>query len=155
MVPPSDGPRFSKNRASAGTPPKVRRAGELWRDSRSGPGGAGHGDPWLDPASFRGYPIAMKSVNAAELKNRLSHYLRLVRRGEPILVRDRDQVIARIEPAGDALATGTDTERLAVLERKCAIRRVRGRIDAELLAQRPRVRADLVAALLREREEGR
>jgi antitoxin (DNA-binding transcriptional repressor) of toxin-antitoxin stability system len=97
----------------------------------------------------------MKSVNVAELKNRLSYYLRLVRRGEPILVRDRDQVIARIEPAGDASATGADADRVAALERKGAIRRARGRIDAELLAQRPRVRADVVAALLREREEGR
>jgi antitoxin (DNA-binding transcriptional repressor) of toxin-antitoxin stability system len=97
----------------------------------------------------------MKSVNVAELKNRLSHYLRLVRRGEPILVRDRDQVIARIEPAGETGAAGTDAERLAALERKGAIRRARGRIDAELLAQRPKARADVVSALLREREEGR
>jgi antitoxin (DNA-binding transcriptional repressor) of toxin-antitoxin stability system len=97
----------------------------------------------------------MKSVNVAELKNRLSHYLRLVRRGEAILVRDREQVIARIEPAGGVAAGGTDAERLAALERRGAIRRARGRIDAELLEKRPRVRADVVAALLREREEAR
>jgi len=97
----------------------------------------------------------MKSVNVAELKNRLSHYLRLVRRGEAILVRDREQVIARIEPAGDAAAIGTEAERLAALERRGAIRRARGSIDAELLEQRPRVRADVVAALLRERDETR
>jgi antitoxin (DNA-binding transcriptional repressor) of toxin-antitoxin stability system len=96
----------------------------------------------------------MKSVNVAELKNRLSHYLRLVRRGEAILVRDREQVIARLEPAGDAAASGSDAERLAALERKGAIRRARGRVDAELLERRPRVKADVVAALLAEREEG-
>ena len=96
----------------------------------------------------------MKSVNVAELKNRLSHYLRLVRRGEAILVRDREQVIARLEPAGDAAASVSDAERLAALERKGAIRRARGRVDAELLERRPRVKADVVAALLAEREEG-
>jgi len=46
----------------------------------------------------------MKSLNVAELKNRLAHYLRLVRRGEASLVRDREQVIARLEPAGDRVA---------------------------------------------------
>ena len=95
----------------------------------------------------------MKSVNVAELKNRLSHYLRLVRRGEAILVRDREQVIARLEPAGDVAAAGTESERLTALERKGALRRARGRIEPELLAQRPRVKADVLAALLREREE--
>ena len=97
----------------------------------------------------------MKSVNVAELKNRLSHYLRLVRRGQAILVRDRDVVIARIEPAGGAGAAGTDAERLAVLERRGAIRRARGRIDGELLEKRPRVDIDVVAAVLRERAESR
>jgi antitoxin (DNA-binding transcriptional repressor) of toxin-antitoxin stability system len=95
----------------------------------------------------------MKSVNVAELKNRLSHYLRLVRRGEAILVRDREQVIARLEPAGAEAAGGTDDERLASLERKGAIRRRRGPIEPELLERRPRVKADVVAALLKEREE--
>ena len=101
-----------------------------------------------------GYLIAMKSVNVAELRNRLSHYLRLVRRGEPLLVRDRDRVIARIEPAGEERA-GRGDERLAELERRGVLRRGRGRIDRELLARRPRVRADVVASLLRDREEGR
>jgi len=35
------------------------------------------------------------------------------------------------------------------------IRRGRGRWTADLLARRPRVKADVVAALLQEREEGR
>lgn len=40
----------------------------------------------------------MKSVNIAELKNHLSVYLNDVRAGEEILVRDRNQPIARIVP---------------------------------------------------------
>ena len=40
----------------------------------------------------------MKSVNIAELKNRLSVYLNDVIAGEEILVRDRNQPVARIVP---------------------------------------------------------
>jgi prevent-host-death family protein len=40
----------------------------------------------------------MRSVNIAELKNRLSHYLNEVRAGEEILIRDRNLAIARIVP---------------------------------------------------------
>jgi len=45
----------------------------------------------------------MKTVNIAELKNRLSAYLQLVRNGEELLVKDRDVPVAHISPyrAGD------------------------------------------------------
>lgn len=39
-----------------------------------------------------------RSVNIAELKNRLSAYLDLVRQGEEILVRDRKRPVAKIVP---------------------------------------------------------
>ena len=40
----------------------------------------------------------MKAVNVATLKNELSRYLGYVRRGEQILVKDRQRPIARIVP---------------------------------------------------------
>jgi prevent-host-death family protein len=40
----------------------------------------------------------MKKANIAELKNRLSHYLDRVKRGETILVMDRKTPVARIVP---------------------------------------------------------
>jgi prevent-host-death family protein len=40
----------------------------------------------------------MKAINIAELKNNLSMYLRKVRTGEEIIVRDRDVPVARIIP---------------------------------------------------------
>ena len=40
----------------------------------------------------------MKTAGIKDLKNRLSYYLREVRKGEKILVTDRDQVIATILP---------------------------------------------------------
>lgn len=40
----------------------------------------------------------MRSVRIAEFKNRLSEYLRAVRRGQEIIIKDRDEPIARIVP---------------------------------------------------------
>ena len=40
----------------------------------------------------------MRSANIAELRDRLTHYLREVRAGEEIIVRDRQRPIARIVP---------------------------------------------------------
>ena len=42
--------------------------------------------------------VAMKQVRIAELKARLSQYLRTVRRGESLAVMDRDTPIAQIVP---------------------------------------------------------
>jgi antitoxin (DNA-binding transcriptional repressor) of toxin-antitoxin stability system len=47
----------------------------------------------------------MKTVKISDLKNRLNYYLRFVRRGQSVLVYDRDRAIARNDPvtASDAL----------------------------------------------------
>jgi prevent-host-death family protein len=45
---------------------------------------------------------AVNSVNIAELKNHLSHYLRRVEQGDTIEVRDRKRPIARIVPIDKA-----------------------------------------------------
>ena len=97
-----------------------------------------------------------RAVKIAELKNRLSYYLRRVRRGESILVCDRDQVIARIERVSHAAAIETDeADWIERLERRGVIRRALGVPSRQWLARRPAVKADVVAALLRERAEGR
>lgn len=97
-----------------------------------------------------------RPVKIAELKNRLSYYLRRVQRGESILVCDRDRVIARIERV-DPHTPGpeSDAEWLDRLERRGVIRRGTGKLSRQWLAHRPTVGADVVAALLRERDEGR
>ncbi|MBI4701084.1 MAG: type II toxin-antitoxin system prevent-host-death family antitoxin [Deltaproteobacteria bacterium] len=95
-------------------------------------------------------------VTISELKNHLSHYLRKVRQGEAVLVRNRDRVIARIEPAGGPASAETDDARwLADLEARGVIRRGTGRLPPDWLDRAPEVDADVVAALLQEREEGR
>lgn len=40
----------------------------------------------------------MKTVNIGTLKNQLSAYLKLVREGEEVVVKDRDKPVARILP---------------------------------------------------------
>jgi len=92
----------------------------------------------------------------SELKNRLSYYLARVRRGESILVLDRDQVIARIEPAGGVRSRSTDHSGwLDDLERRGVVRRGDGHLPRGWLERRPKIDANLVRALLKEREEGR
>lgn len=54
----------------------------------------------------------MKSVNIAELKNRLSVYLNDVKAGEEILIRDRHKPVARIVPI--TRSRGEDEELLAL-----------------------------------------
>ncbi|MBI4014049.1 MAG: type II toxin-antitoxin system prevent-host-death family antitoxin [Candidatus Rokubacteria bacterium] len=95
-------------------------------------------------------------VKIAELKNRLSYYLRRVQRGESILVCDRDRVIARIERIGaHGPVSERDAEWLDRLERRGVIRRAAAKPTRAWLARKPSVGADVVGALLREREEGR
>jgi prevent-host-death family protein len=45
-----------------------------------------------------GHNVVMKQVRIAELKARLSEYLRAVRRGETIAVLDRETPVAQIVP---------------------------------------------------------
>ena len=98
----------------------------------------------------------MKSVKIAELKNRLSYYLRRVQRGESILVCRRDRVIAKIDRVGDhERVPESDAAWLDRLERRGVIRRGTGSLSRQWLARRPAVSVDVVAALLPEREEGR
>lgn len=98
----------------------------------------------------------MSVVKVSEFKNRLSYYLRQVRRGQSVLISDRDRVIARIEPAGDLTAGQNDDARwLDDLERRGVLRRGTGKLPKGWLHQRPKVTADVVGALLEERENGR
>ena len=92
-------------------------------------------------------------ANISELKNRLSHSLGRVRRGESVLVLDRDRVIARIEPAGRSPADASKESRwLDELERRGVVRRGSGQLPRKWLESRPKLKADLLRTLLDERE---
>lgn len=88
-----------------------------------------------------GHNMVMKRVRIAELKSRLSEYLRAVRRGETIAVLDRETPIAQIVPV---------RERAALRIRKPAPgtpapNRVR-------LPKPAKVKLDIVELLLEERQ---
>lgn len=94
----------------------------------------------------------MKSVNIAELKNRLSVYLNEVKAGEEILVCDRNRPVARIIP----LARSRDEdEELLSLASEGKLRFGQGRIE-ESFWQMPAPRVSATAlrhAVERERDE--
>ena len=60
----------------------------------------------------------MKAVGLRELKNRLSEYVRDVRSGESILVTDRGQVVAELNPPGHGASAQGVAPGLAALVRK-------------------------------------
>ncbi len=97
----------------------------------------------------------MKTASITETKNRLSALLDEVRRGETILILDRNHPIARIEPIIDTPAIGQDG-RLAHLERQGLLRRANAPLSRKFLKEKPPAsdkKASLLDALLAEREE--
>jgi len=60
----------------------------------------------------------MRAIGVRELKNRLSHYLRLVEAGEPVLVTHRGTVVAELRPAGPTTQAPAPSEGLAELVRR-------------------------------------
>lgn len=94
----------------------------------------------------------MKSVNIAELKNRLSRYLNEVKAGEEILVRDRNRPVARIVPL--AHTAGQDEELIA-LAAQGKVRLGEGPIDESFWQlPAPRVSPDVLRRVLeQERDE--
>lgn len=93
----------------------------------------------------------MKRVAVTDLKNRLSEYLRLVKRGETIEIMERSTPIARIEALPPASATGK--ERLAKLVREGLLQRPRAKRDLRVLRRPPVPSAGgAVRALLEDRD---
>lgn len=99
----------------------------------------------------------MKKASISETKNRLSELLERVRRGETILITDRDRPVARLEPVGSARPAEVEA-RLDRLERAGLLRLGRGALVERIVSEpapRPKKGASAVAALLEERERGR
>lgn len=94
----------------------------------------------------------VRNVNIADLKNNLSRYLRQVRRGEEILIRDRKVPVAKIVP----LSAGEDNEELAQLAAEGLIRLREKELDIDEFWAMPGPRLPLervVAAIVADREE--
>jgi prevent-host-death family protein len=102
--------------------------------------------------AMKGYWQMLKTVNIAELKNRLSVYLNKVRAGQEFLVRDRNTPIARIVP----IAHGADQDdELQALAAQGKVRLAENVMDESFWdLPAPRVSTDALRRVMnRERDE--
>lgn len=96
----------------------------------------------------------MKNARISELRDKLSEYLARVRKGETVIVYDRDTPIARIEPI--ATAPSDIPEWVLDAYRRGVATPPRIRDGAHLPDPvKPRKPVGLVEALLEERRSGR
>jgi prevent-host-death family protein len=96
----------------------------------------------------------VKNARISELRDSLSEYLARVRKGETVIVYDRDTPIARIEPIAPLDESEPEWLRHAI--RRGIVRPPRSR-DKALLGPpyKPGKPAHLLEALLEERRSGR
>lgn len=95
----------------------------------------------------------MRTVNVAKLKNSLSKYLRFVKNGEEVVIRDRNLPIARLVPFSTNDAT--EDELRLVAEGKMRLPEFEFDLDEFAKMPFPRVRGNAgTRALLADREEG-
>ncbi|HEY4356607.1 MAG TPA: type II toxin-antitoxin system Phd/YefM family antitoxin [Acidobacteriaceae bacterium] len=96
----------------------------------------------------------MRSVNVAELKNRLSTYLTFAKAGETVLIRDRNLPVAKLIPF---VADDASDEELALVA-SGAMRLPEKPLDVEALFKMPKAVVKgrrATQAILDERSEGR
>ena len=99
----------------------------------------------------------MKRATISQAKNQLSALIRRVRRGEEVLILDRDVPVARLVPV-ERVAARDEEQLLADLERRGILRRPLRPADPSLLDRLgppPKIKGDILAALLADRAEGR
>src|SRR5262249_1109055 len=106
-----------------------------------------------------GYDSHMKRATISQTKNQLSALLEHVKRGEEVLILERETPIARIVPV-ERVGRRDMASVLAELERRGIVRVGRRRADPGLTARlgpppKPAPKGDIVAALREERESSR
>lgn len=97
----------------------------------------------------------MKTVNVAELKNRLSAYLQMVREGEEVIVKDRNRPVARISPYGSDSISEEERQLVACGAMKLP---VKGPVNWKKFWRMPAAKLthkQAMRAILEEREQGR
>ncbi len=97
----------------------------------------------------------MRSVNIAELKNRLSAYITFAQAGEEVIIRDRNRPVAKLVPF---VAEGL-SEEVMELVAKGLMTLPEKPMDWDAFSRMPLAKpkrgASLTRALLEEREESR
>jgi antitoxin (DNA-binding transcriptional repressor) of toxin-antitoxin stability system len=96
----------------------------------------------------------MRTVNIAELKNKLSAYITYAKAGETVIIRDRDTPVAQLIPFPTGDVTEEERELVAAGVLRLG-RRPRNLAALDELPM-PKVKGNaLTQALLDERDEGR
>ena len=90
----------------------------------------------------------MKTAAVTDLKNRLSHYLRLVARGESVTILDRGRPVAQLT------RIAADDSELASLVTSGLARSPSGPLPKDFLTRKlPRAKTSVQRALLEDRED--
>ncbi len=96
--------------------------------------------------------MLMRRVSVTDLKNRLSEFLRLVKKGQTIEILERNVPIARIE--GIRPDARPSSEYLEELTQRGILGRPRGKADLSFLKRPPiPCGADVVEVLIEDRED--
>ena len=98
----------------------------------------------------------MKTTSISNAKNQFSALIDLVLKGETVIITDRDQPVAQLAPLNPEQRD--DESNIAELERSGLVRRGRAEVSRTFLKKLPPMpgtRADVLGALLSDRDEGR
>jgi len=101
---------------------------------------------WIDSLLTSRHSSFMKTAPVTDLKNRLSHYLRLVARGENVTVLDRGRPVARL-----SRVESDDTELDALVAAGLARPPLTPLPEDFLVRDLPRPRVSVVQALIEDR----
>jgi len=94
----------------------------------------------------------MQTVNIADLKNNLSAYLKKVKNGAELIVKDRNRAVARLVPLSEG--QDLDAEEAALVAAGLMRLPAKGKSDDFLALPAPRVAiADIKAVIRAERDE--
>lgn len=99
--------------------------------------------------------LAMQRTSITEAKNNLSALIDRVRRGETVLICDRNRPVARMLPVGPGDVSGADAPWLAGLVREGLLEPARKPLTVRSLPKpvKPARPTSIVAALQADREE--
>src|SRR3954451_14604794 len=101
----------------------------------------------------------MRKASVTEVKNKLSEFLQLVRRGSTVRIYDRNRPVAEIVGIRE-LVPGDEDLALEDLEAQGVIRRGKGSVPASIFSEKPpRLskgnEGSVLGLLLQERKQGR
>jgi antitoxin (DNA-binding transcriptional repressor) of toxin-antitoxin stability system len=96
----------------------------------------------------------MREAKISQVKNQLSRYLALVKKGETIRILDRDRPVAQIIPIATPVSGSASDDALVELERKGIVRRGKGKLPKRILKRIPAGKpAGAARALIEERRK--